>query len=240
MCEQWHRRSWLRCAVSAPLWWIQCFHDELKTLDLKSLCASPLLGKIWILSLLGTLCFIWKGTQGHCRLWDLLVTLECLTLGTVTYFTRIRLFLEPDLARDCILAQSVVLYCLSYWHHLYCPYCSFLSYDIFTFLCQSVPTQRLNSASCLVPSPPPSWWRKLRTSLSTVHCSIPTFDPSVQHCVARKVFFAHECLGTLFTFVWLGSLVNILDVHDEPRPTVERLATVLACIAVLSCRSNSD
>lgn len=74
----------------------------------------------------------------------------------------------------------------------------------------------------------------------TVRCSIPTFDPSVQHCMACKVFFAHECLGALFTFIWLGSLMNILDVHNEAGPTVERLATVLACIAVLACRSNSD
>ena len=74
----------------------------------------------------------------------------------------------------------------------------------------------------------------------TVCCSIPTFDPSVQHRMARKVFFAHECLGALFTFIWLGSLVNILDVHNEAGPTVECLAAVLACIAVLSCRNNSD
>jgi len=74
----------------------------------------------------------------------------------------------------------------------------------------------------------------------TLRCSIPTFDPSVQHRMARKVFFAHECLGTLFTFIWLGSLMNILHVHNEAGPTVERLATVLTCIAVLSCRSNSD
>lgn len=78
------------------------------------------------------------------------------------------------------------------------------------------------------------------TDCETVCCSIPTFDPSVQHCMARKVFFAHECLGALFTFIWLGSLMNIFDVHNEAGPTVERLATVLACIAVLSCRSNSD
>jgi len=71
----------------------------------------------------------------------------------------------------------------------------------------------------------------------TVHCSIPTFDPSVQHCMACKVFFAHECFGALFTFIWLRSLMNILDVHNEAGPTVERLATVLTCIAILSCRA---
>lgn len=49
----------------------------------------------------------------------------------------------------------------------------------------------------------------------TVRCNIPTFDPSVQHCMAGKVFFAHECLGAPITFIWLGSLMNILDVHNE-------------------------
>jgi hypothetical protein len=74
----------------------------------------------------------------------------------------------------------------------------------------------------------------------TAYCSIPTFDTSVQHCVACKVFLAYKCLGTLFTFVWLGSLVNILDVHNEAGPTIEGLAAVLARVAVLSCSSNND
>lgn len=67
-----------------------------------------------------------------------------------------------------------------------------------------------------------------------------TFDPSMQHCVASEVFLAHKSLGTLFAFVWLGSLVNILDVHDEAGPTIESLATVLTCIAILSCSNNGS
>lgn len=106
---------------------------------------------------------------------------------------------------------------------------------------QFIPKQKLSLASCLVPC-----WLLLvmqegsEPDCTIVHCSIPTFDPSVQHCMAREVFFAYECLGTLFTFIWLGSLMNILDVHNQARPTIERLAAVLACIAVLSCRSNND
>jgi hypothetical protein len=62
----------------------------------------------------------------------------------------------------------------------------------------------------------------------------------MQHCVACKVFLAHEGLGTLFTFVWLGSLVNVFDMHDEAGTTIESLATVLACIAILSCSNNGS
>lgn len=66
----------------------------------------------------------------------------------------------------------------------------------------------------------------------------PTLDPSVQHCMTRKVFLAHKRLGTLFTFIWLGSLMNIFDVHNEAGPAIESFAAVLACIAVFSCRNS--
>jgi hypothetical protein len=84
-------------------------------------------------------------------------------------------------------------------------------------------------------------WKHTQRSRGTtsLQCT-PTFDPSVQYCMTCKVFLAHKGLGTLFTFVWLGSLMNVLDMHDEAGATIESLATVLTCIAVLSCSNNNN
>lgn len=132
-----------------------------------------------------------------------------------------------------VLSQSIYITCIVFT-------VDFIHTALLHFLSQFVPKQKLNLVRHMVPSWLLLLMQEAQNLTETVRCSIPTFDPSVQHCMARKIFFAHECLGALFTFIWLGSLMNILDVHNEAGSTVERLATVLACIAVLSCRSNSD